>query len=81
MEHSYFFNQAVAFVKDNVGQDRVNNAKQALLNENENVSLRDVDEDLFYDIYDLMEEFSDDYGLAEGQWLYEGSVDDVFEAL
>ena len=77
MEHSYLFNEAIAYVKNNVSKERVQYVKQRLTTTNQNDSVDDVDEELHDEIYDLMEEFGDDNGLSEGWWLCEGDINGI----
>lgn len=70
---------AIAYVRKNVDMERVERVRSVLASNNK--ELDDVDEDLSDEIYDLMEEYGADHGLAEGWWEYEGTTEDVLKEL
>lgn len=75
METNTTFSEAVAFVKANISDEKVQRAKWVMAAHN--MELADVDGGLDDDINDLMEEYGSDHDLPEGWWLGYGTTEDI----
>ena len=75
METNTTFSEAVAYVKANISDEKVQHAKWVMAAHN--MELADVDEGLDDDINDLMEEYGSDHDLPEGWWLGYGTTEDI----
>lgn len=75
MEAKSIFGKAVAYVKANISDEKVQHAKWVMAAHN--MELADVDESLDNDINDLMEEYGSNHDLSEGWWLGYGTTEDI----
>ena len=69
------FELAVNYVHKHINMHDVQCAKLSL--GSHNMELVDVDENLSDEIHDLIEEYGQKYGLAEGWWESEGTTEDI----
>lgn len=69
------FQKALQYVKDNVEQIRIENAMYLI--DRGHFPLRIADNELYEEMYDLMEEYGAENDLPEGWWLDECDEDDL----